>query len=47
MHLCYQKAGELCPKGHDIYDGKSGIIAVPARGALMATSRHTIAIECK
>lgn len=47
MDACYKKAGELCPTGYNIIERGSDLVAVPVNGGTMATSRRSLAIECK
>ena len=47
MGACYKKAGELCPIGYNIIERGSDLAAVPMNGGTMATSRRSLAIECK
>ena len=47
MDACYQKAGELCPSGYNIIERGSDLAAVPVNGGTMASSRRSLAIECK
>jgi hypothetical protein len=43
LDACYQKAGELCPKGYNIVDRPAGVVLVED----MATTRYGLVIECK
>jgi len=47
MDACYKKAGELCPTGYNIIERGSDLVAVPVNGGTMASSRRSLAVECK
>lgn len=50
---CYEKAGELCPKGYNVVNQGTGMSAVPGYGSsgqpggTFATSIQSMLIECK
>jgi hypothetical protein len=47
LDACYQKAGEICPKGYNIIDHISGTIALPVNGSIMAAPQYNLMIECR
>lgn len=47
LTACYQKAGELCPKGYNVVDRSSSTYGVPVSGGVMVSSRESLAVECK
>jgi hypothetical protein len=47
LSACYEKAGELCPKGYNIIDRATGVAAVPSGTSFIAAPQHSLAIECK
>lgn len=47
MQACYQKAGEVCPKGYNIIENSSSSVAYMDQGTMMMVPRREMAIECK
>jgi hypothetical protein len=48
VDMCYQKAGELCPKGYVIIDKSNEIVGMTnSYGNVMMIPKNSLAIECK
>ena len=47
MSACYEKAGEMCPKGYTVIDRATGMAIMPAGGMIMGAPQHSLAVECK
>lgn len=48
VDMCYQKAGQLCPKGYLIIDKSNEIIGTTSSyGNVMMIPKNSLTIECK
>jgi len=47
LEMCYQKAGEVCPKGYNIMRQDNSTVAVPINGSIIAAPQRNLTIECK
>lgn len=47
LDACFEKAGEICPKGYTIFDRTSGTAIMPSGGGFIGVPQHSVAIECK
>jgi len=48
VDMCYQKAGELCPKGYLIIEKSNEIVGMTnSYGNVMMIPKNSLAIECK
>lgn len=44
---CYQRAGEVCPKGYTLLSNQTGSAIVPTSIGLVGAPQHSLVIECK
>ena len=47
LEACYQKAGEVCPKGYNVVAQNSSVVGLPVAGGTMIAPQHSLIIECK
>jgi len=44
---CYERAGDLCPHGYDMFDQATGAAVVGTRNGLVGGTRTTLLVECR
>jgi hypothetical protein len=48
LEACYQKAGEMCPRGYSIVERGSSVASIPqANNTPLITTRESLVVECK
>jgi hypothetical protein len=47
LEACYQKAGEVCPRGYNVVSQDASTVAFGSGGNLYAAPQRNLTVECR